>query len=48
MPSNAVYAAAAAVKRTDKNDDVDVSHVLERWDDIDDRGHPLGPEESDL
>jgi len=26
----------------------DVEHALERWGDIKDRGHPLGPERSDL
>lgn len=29
-------------------DDLDVEHVLNRWDEIKDRGHPLGPERSDL
>lgn len=28
--------------------EIDVDHVLKRWNDIEDRGHPLGLKESDL
>lgn len=29
-------------------EDLDVDQLLQRWSDIKERGHPLGPKESDL